>query len=256
MEITSKQCSKCKEVKGVGEFYKKTVSKDGLMARCKQCINENKRLYQKQCPTCEGDFKTPKKSAKFCSIECKRYETECAICKKKITGLLSYTSKKFCSEKCKGKFHDSITEKRCKKCGVIKTINEFYNNEKSLAGRLSECKRCFNERKRKSRREQKLKEYMESIGYEETDKTIPAEIDLNSTKACTICEQDKPLREFRAVYKDKKFNRFHAHCKPCASEKAKEYRRQRELRIYKEIHERGKAELERKQKELEEKGEM
>lgn len=97
---------------------------------------------------------------------------------------------------------------------------------------------------------------MESIGYEETDKTIPPEIDLNSTKICTICEVDKPLREFRPVYVNKKFNRFHAHCKLCASEKAKEYRHKSEMKKYREMHERGKAELERKQKELEEKGEL
>ena len=44
---------------------------------------------------------------------------------------------------------------------------------------------------------------MDYIGYEETDKTIPPEIDLNSTKTCTTCKMDKPLKEFYVNYKIK-----------------------------------------------------
>lgn len=36
----TKQCSKCKEVKSLDEFYRQGVSKDGLHPWCKQCVKE------------------------------------------------------------------------------------------------------------------------------------------------------------------------------------------------------------------------
>ena len=36
--MTTKQCSKCKETKDIKEFNKRKSSKDGLTARCGDCI--------------------------------------------------------------------------------------------------------------------------------------------------------------------------------------------------------------------------
>lgn len=211
-------------------------------------------MYQKQCETCGTPFETPYKRVKFCSYECIQYEIYCLNCGEKCFKRRPTT--RYCSEECKEQHVVIAAEKKCNKCGITKKIDEFQKDKTNPTGKRSYCKECSSNYDRKRRREQKLQSYMKSIGYVETDKTIPAEIDLNSTKPCTICKVDKPLKEFRPVYVNKKFNRFHAHCNVCASTKAKEYKRKSEMKKYREMHEKGKAELERKQKELEEKGEM
>ena len=42
----TKRCSKCGEVKGLGEFGKHTARKDGLDTRCKQCNREAATAYR------------------------------------------------------------------------------------------------------------------------------------------------------------------------------------------------------------------
>ena len=39
MEMTTKKCSKCGEVKPISEFYKSSSSKDGYQSYCKYCMN-------------------------------------------------------------------------------------------------------------------------------------------------------------------------------------------------------------------------
>jgi len=38
--MNEKQCTKCKEVKPLSEFYKHKAGKDGLTSYCKSCIRE------------------------------------------------------------------------------------------------------------------------------------------------------------------------------------------------------------------------
>ena len=44
---THKQCSKCKEIKEFGEFYKNNANKGGFSGSCKICINNYQRVIEK-----------------------------------------------------------------------------------------------------------------------------------------------------------------------------------------------------------------
>ena len=54
-QITSKKCSKCKEIKPVSEFWKSSYSKDGLKGSCKSCQIMYQRNYRE---TDRGKAKT------------------------------------------------------------------------------------------------------------------------------------------------------------------------------------------------------
>jgi hypothetical protein len=56
---TSKQCSKCKEVKGTEEFYRATDAKDGLQSWCRACSKaaESQRVRKKPDPVEPPPFK-------------------------------------------------------------------------------------------------------------------------------------------------------------------------------------------------------
>ena len=44
-----RQCSKCKEIKPLTEYYKRSQSKDdGVARQCKECTNANYKLYWKR----------------------------------------------------------------------------------------------------------------------------------------------------------------------------------------------------------------
>ncbi len=45
-DYMEKKCSRCGEVKGVGEFYKNASSKDELMHRCKECAKVCEKEYR------------------------------------------------------------------------------------------------------------------------------------------------------------------------------------------------------------------
>lgn len=244
--METKQCNKCGEVKNKEEFQRNKKRNDGFQSYCKQCDAKKRKeeISEKQCETCGNVFIPQTKGARFCDDKCRRYETKCINCNKNFLGMSPTSS--YCTEECKHQFKKltaaSFTEKKCSKCGHLKNIGEFSKHIDALTGRKGACKECERKYHRDKNRKKKLEEYMESIGYEEVDKSIPSHINLNDTKPCSICEVDKPLKEFRVVYKDKKFNRFHAHCKECTKEKNKEYRHQKELEKYREMKARGRGE--------------
>jgi len=39
LDLDSKTCTKCISVKSTADFHKRALSKDGLMAQCKECVN-------------------------------------------------------------------------------------------------------------------------------------------------------------------------------------------------------------------------
>lgn len=45
--VETKQCSKCKEVKELSQFYKNNKTKDGLTYYCKSCCDNNTKEYRK-----------------------------------------------------------------------------------------------------------------------------------------------------------------------------------------------------------------
>jgi len=48
--METKKCSKCGETKPVGEFYKRSVSKDGLNYYCKECSKASASQWNKEHP--------------------------------------------------------------------------------------------------------------------------------------------------------------------------------------------------------------
>jgi hypothetical protein len=62
--MNTKQCTKCKEVKSVDEFYKKSGAKNGLESACKICRDSQKSITQKKRIT--GEIKYIKKQTKAC----------------------------------------------------------------------------------------------------------------------------------------------------------------------------------------------
>ena len=180
MDMATKQCTKCKEVKSVEEFNKSKRNKDGLQSYCKEC---QKNYYSKKpyidikpCETCGKEFITYSEKTRFCSRKCYRYEKKCVNCGE--TFVKGNSQWKYCSEKCKNEFFIKLNEKKCLKCGIVKKIDEFYKDSANPTGRVTSCKECQTEAQRKRNREKKLKKYMESIGYEEPDRNIPSDIDL------------------------------------------------------------------------------
>jgi len=44
--MSSKECTKCGESKGLSEYYVRTASKDGLMSFCKECAKSKEDVYR------------------------------------------------------------------------------------------------------------------------------------------------------------------------------------------------------------------
>lgn len=112
-----KECSKCNTVKNVKEFYRDKSTKDGYEYTCKLCRNESRRRYKIICENCGREHEAQKKTAKFCSVECrvqstvKEVEVKCFICNtpKNIT-----PSQKerhlhhYCSRECQNKGYSKL----------------------------------------------------------------------------------------------------------------------------------------------------
>ncbi len=105
-----KQCSKCGEVKDVGEFYKDKSHTCGYRSQCKICIT----IIRKECR--------------------KNNRTERLIHRDKLKEI---------NDKLK-----RTNEKKCGICGEVKKINEFGNREDSKDGNRFECRACMNIQKK------------------------------------------------------------------------------------------------------------
>ena len=46
--MKTKTCSKCKQTKDIGEFYKCKIKKDGLRSKCKSCVAEQKKTHYQE----------------------------------------------------------------------------------------------------------------------------------------------------------------------------------------------------------------
>lgn len=65
-----RECSNCKEIKPLDEFYNDKNRKDGKTSRCKECVNKADRCRKYECicdnPKCGKTFTGKKKSIKYC----------------------------------------------------------------------------------------------------------------------------------------------------------------------------------------------
>jgi len=49
-QATTKRCSKCKETKALGEYYKRKASKDGVQSMCKVCVSHSNAKWLAKNP--------------------------------------------------------------------------------------------------------------------------------------------------------------------------------------------------------------
>jgi hypothetical protein len=96
--------------------------------------------------------------------------------------------------------NDTITYKTCTKCGVEKSLNDYYKNNTSKSGYNSVCKTCY--KKRASERSKKI--YQNKIIL---DKIIIKD------KVCRICNSNKHISSFSKKKENK--DGFRHECKIC-----------------------------------------
>lgn len=233
--VTEKKCTRCNRIKLREEFLTDKYSKDGLRSSCHDCdkllqfeydlaIKARREaapeLYQvaeKKCSHCKEIKQRSEFSKHNYSLD--GLQTYCKLCRRELA--------KMQREKIKEKILEKvIIEKRCKKCRETKKTIEFTKSLSSKDGFSNTCKMCTSIQYRDRKREKQIKERMDAIGYVEIKKTIPKDIDLSQNKTCTICNMEKPLREFNYGYTVKKFR---SECKQCGKEKRHNYRVNNEI---------------------------
>lgn len=64
----TKQCSGCKEIKNINEFYVNTYHKDGLCSRCKQCSDIRTKKYRQNNPAIDRKHQAKRKNFGYKSI--------------------------------------------------------------------------------------------------------------------------------------------------------------------------------------------
>jgi hypothetical protein len=138
-ETQAKRCSRCAEIKPLGEFYK--TANGAVQSRCKECMNwcakwrrENKALGKSPavhgavlCPMC----RETKPVFEFYTNESRKIDagSQCRSCRKKRrdkTALLP-----------------GMQEKTCTKCGTTKSLTEFCVRKQQAGGFRSQCKICL-----------------------------------------------------------------------------------------------------------------
>lgn len=163
VNIQTKKCSKCDEIKPINEFRKTTSSTDGLSTICKTCvyIRTKKHIHrltsspkiiikEKQCRTC----KKIKPIDQFNKVSQNKdsHSNHCKSCEKIKN---SKYIKKY-KEKQKQTAKIIVNEKQCCLCKNIKPIENFNKNYIKKDGHENICKTCFKENYEKRKLKQKI----------------------------------------------------------------------------------------------------
>ncbi|MEK4581778.1 HNH endonuclease signature motif containing protein [Bacillus sp. FSL R12-0074] len=130
--MKTRVCKKCSIEKDINEFSKQKEMKDGYRNACKKCEYEMSKRYKNKCLQCDNDFKTHKKTQKYCSRHCEseytkenglrkkekhwnwqggEVEYHCDYCGDKISQRIGQFSKfkyHYCSKKCNGKHAEQL----------------------------------------------------------------------------------------------------------------------------------------------------
>jgi hypothetical protein len=114
MANPTKQCSMCKEIKELSNFYSDKYSEDGLCYQCKPC----QRLTRIKSQEKKRSYELALKSGK---------EEDMIVWKEKYCPVIDYSSKE------------------CTKCKINKDRNEFFSNSRNKNGLSSWCKKCIKE---------------------------------------------------------------------------------------------------------------
>ncbi|KAK9818620.1 hypothetical protein WJX74_003086 [Apatococcus lobatus] len=104
----------------------------------------------------------------------------------------------------------TVSEKPCRRCGLMKPQSNFYRNKTNADGLYNNCKACFTEDAQLRR-----------------ERLAPLEERTVSHKTCKRCNEDKPSSEF---YRNRLMaDGLYSHCKSCYSAAATERSEQREV---------------------------
>jgi len=214
--IEKKTCTKCRQEKSVGEFYKCNRTKDGFGCQCKTC--QEKSIKESRLKNRERLFQERLKY----QLENPIVEKPCTCCKivKSIEefyknknnkdGLSNWC--KSCSSQSVGKNSENllqkhkqyqqknpIVEKPCTCCKIVKSIEEFYKNKNNKDGLYHWCKSCT------CKNRERL--FQECLKYQLENPIVE--------KPCTCCKIVKSIEEF---YKNKNNkDGFNGQCKICCS---------------------------------------
>ena len=120
-----KFCSKCKEEKPLNQFGKHARHSDGLSSICKSCIKKDNRDNYIE--------RSDKKTHKFCN----RCNVECPLMDFFVDGAARLH--RTCI-KCRIELRTS--PKCCMDCGIVKSRDEFTEDEDTLDGLLPRCILC------------------------------------------------------------------------------------------------------------------
>ena len=133
------QCSECKDVKNISEFYLRPLSdkvKDGqkpVRSKCKSCFHKAERKFKLALKT------NPLIGKKKC-VGCEEYH-------KFDMFLKSNETDDKLSEKCKECFYLDDKNKDCKQCNkclIVKSYNKFQKDTSKLDGYHTICADCRN----------------------------------------------------------------------------------------------------------------
>ena len=188
--MSTKRCSKCKNILPVGEFYIDRTREDGIQGMCKSCFAEyyqskkqHKPIIVKRCKFCDVEFTTRSTVKKYCNAECLRKFRNTSPYKKKKAKLVKncknctneFIAKRcthvFCSDKCYDEFHCLKNEYK-KHCIVCE--NEFTTPFKAKESCSLECRKIVKKKndmeyiKKNKQRHRSRREYQKK--YRSTEK--------------------------------------------------------------------------------------
>jgi len=175
-----KKCTKCKEVKSLDEFYNTKLGKNGKNARCKYCVKEYRKKYREK--NIERFTETSRKYA-----EKKR--------KHKRDNMSTLEFIKL--------FQDNNGLRKCTKCEVLKSSNEFASRKEGKNGKNSICQICSKKLDKKYRETNKEKIKERDKNYRENNR----EKVKGFLKAYRIKHMDK-IKEKGKEYREKNKERI------------------------------------------------
>jgi hypothetical protein len=225
--VLLKKCSKCHEVKEITEFHTDRSRGDGFSTKCKRCEYEchksrRERLQSrmpeqlpniatKQCSKC-GETKSVTEFYPDLRIK-DGYSSWCKSCFRR-QGQIYH---KRLAARRKSKIQH-IENKRCPKCGEVKSITEFYKSVGKLDGHATICREC-NKKNRTN--------YTRKVADREFD-----EIQPKGKKWCWMCRRRLPVEEFS--FSRSNYDGLSSHCRECG----KAYKLQHYEQYYGEYYER------------------
>lgn len=120
----SKQCGRCRELKPLDEFWASKATKDGKQGLCKSCCRNHVRSWCADNPDRRREYS--RRAYRKRNPDSKTFKQ--VVADKEAKALLS--------------------EKPCKKCGIVKPIEDFVPWSRTADGRTYQCRSCIAERAR------------------------------------------------------------------------------------------------------------